>query len=132
MNLPMQSDNVLMYDAVRVLAKSLDDLSRMDGFGVSQMNCRQEQKWRDGFKIVDYIRRVEFHGLSGEITFDEQGFRTNFRLELMEKRRDNMVKSAIWEPAMGLNFTLTQAEIEEIEVEKLQNKTLRITTAFVS
>ena len=118
-----------MYDAVRVLAKSLDDLSRMDGFRVTPVNCMQGQVWRDGFKIVDYIKKVEFNGLTGEITFDEKGFRSNFKLELLEKRRDNMIKVGVWEPAMGINFTLTQTELDEQKVEKLQNKTLRITTS---
>jgi hypothetical protein len=120
-----------MYDAVRVLAKSLDDLSRMDGFRVTPINCAQGGTWRDGFKIANYMRKVEVQGLTGDIMFDQEGFRTNFRLELLEKRKDNMVKLGVWEPLMGLNFTLTQAEIEEHKVEKIANQTLRIITAEV-
>ena len=69
---------------------------------------------------------------TGEITFDEDGFRTDFKLELLEKRRDLMMKTGVWEPGVGLNFTLTQTQTDELRDEKLQNKTLRISTVTVS
>ena len=58
--------------------------------------------------------------------------RTNFKLELLEKRRDLMMKTGVWEPDIGLNFTLTQSQTQEMLDEKLQNKTLRVSTTFVS
>ena len=58
--------------------------------------------------------------------------RTNFKLELLEKRRDLMMKTGVWEPDIGLNFTLTQSQTQEMLDEKLQNKTLRVSTTLVS
>lgn len=75
------------------------------------------------------VPRVEYLGLTGEITFDQRGFRTDFKLDLLEKQRENMIKTGVWLPDVGVNFTRTQTEIEGQVVEKLQNKTLRITTA---
>jgi ionotropic glutamate receptor len=127
---PLFTDNVLMYDAVRVFAKSLDDLGRIDGFQASQINCQNlAQVWRGGFKVINYVRKVEFQGLTGEIVFDNDGFRTDFHLDLLEKHRDSMVKTGIWEPNVGLNFTITQVEVDTQKVEKLANKTLRVVTA---
>ena len=42
-----------------------------------------------------------------------------------------MIKTGTWAPGVGVNFTRTQTEIEGQIVEKLQNKTLRITTTLV-
>ena len=43
-----------------------------------------------------------------------------------------MMKTGVWEPGIGLNFTLTQSQAQEMLDEKLQNKTLRISTVTVS
>ena len=48
-----------MYDAVRVVAKAMDDLASIEGFRVEPINCQQPQRfWQDGDKILSYIRRV--------------------------------------------------------------------------
>jgi hypothetical protein len=46
--------------------------------------------------------------------------------------RSRTKKTGIWTEAGGVNYTLTAAEIDNQMVEKLQNKTLRITTSTVS
>ena len=125
-----------MYDAVYVLAKALDDLNRMSGFKPKSITCNQAgSPWRDGERIINNMRNTgsnPVEGLTGEITFDDRGFRTNFKLELLEKRRDVMMKTGVWEPGVGLNFTLTQVELDVLREEKLANKTLRVTTTTVS
>ena len=68
--------------------------------------------------------------MTGDFYFDEAGHRTYFTLDVVEKQRDNMVKTGIWNPDMGVNFTMTNQEFDSIVVEQLQNKTLRIATAL--
>lgn len=75
---------------------------------------------------------MEYSGLTGELYLDQNGQRTNFKLDLLEKSRDNMVKTGIWHPEIGVNYTRTSEEGDAIVFEQLQNKTLRVTTAFVS
>ena len=75
-----------------------------------------------------YIFQVEYSGLTGDFFFDKNGFRTNFRLDLLNKERDIMKKIGTWTPELGVNLTLTQTEIEEKQIDKIQNQTLRITT----
>ena len=69
--------------------------------------------------------------MTGNIYLDENGHRTYFKLDLIEKSRDNMVKTGTWLPDTGVNYTTTATERESIVVEQLQNKTLRVTTAMV-
>ena len=75
---------------------------------------------------------MEYSGMTGAINLDENGHRTYFKLDLIERRRDNMVKTGIWLPDTGVNYTTTATERDAIVVEQLQNKTLRVTTAIVS
>jgi hypothetical protein len=37
--------------------------------------------------------------------FDANGFRSDFKLELLEKQRDHLVKTGIWTPEVGVNYT---------------------------
>ena len=62
------------------------------------------------------------------IQFDLNGFRTNVQLDLLEKHMAKLEKTAIWAPGIGVNYTRTAAEAEAQNVDKLQNKTMRVTT----
>ena len=70
-------------------------------------------------------------GLTGEIKFDSDGFRTHFPLDLMEKFHNRFKKTAVWTEKGGVNYTLTATEMIGQAVMKLQNKTLRVTTTTV-
>ena len=75
---------------------------------------------------------MELSGITGDVYLDQNGHRTYFKMDLIEKSRDNMVKTGIWLPDTGVNYTTTSVERDAIVVEQLQNKTLRVTTAKVS
>ena len=60
------------------------------------LSCEAGVPWEDGNKVLSYIKEVEYFGLTGEITFDTDGFRTHFMLDLMEKFHNRMKKTAIW------------------------------------
>jgi hypothetical protein len=56
-------------------------------------------------QLILSLPKVEYHGLSGEMHFDVNGFRTDFKLELLEKQRDHLVKTGIWTQEVGVNYT---------------------------
>ena len=62
----------------------LDSLQRLD---TEVLSCEEPRPWADGEKILGYLREVEHVGLTGEIKFDDEGYRTHFNLELLEKLR---------------------------------------------
>ena len=88
--------------------------------------------WHDGDLVLSHIKDVEHLGLTGEIKFDSQGFRTDFQMDLMEKNHGRLQKTATWSPESGVNYTLTVTEMGHQIVEKLANKTLKIVTTLVS
>eukprot|EP00092_Neocalanus_flemingeri_P003937 GFUD01004238.1.p1 GENE.GFUD01004238.1~~GFUD01004238.1.p1 ORF type:complete len:922 (+),score=208.49 GFUD01004238.1:310-3075(+) len=122
------TENALVHDAVRVYAKALNDLDSLQEMEIQPLSCDAGAAWEDGEKVLGYIKEVEYVGLSGEIKFDSEGFRTKFPLDLMEKVRNRLKKTAVWTEAGGVNYTLTATEMIGQAVMKLQNKTLRITT----
>jgi len=126
----LYSENALVYDAVWAFAKALNDLGSFQPLQMEPLSCEDPKPWRGGEDMLSYLREVEHVGLTGEIKFDADGYRTVFRLELLEKLRFRFKKTGIWSEGSGVNYTLTATEIEGHMVEKLQNKTLRVTTAL--
>ena len=71
-------------------------------------------------------------GLTGTIKFDQHGIRSDFTLEIVELKKDGLMKVGTWTETSGVNFTRNFTESYTEIVESLQNKTLVVTTIFVS
>lgn len=76
--------------------------------------------------------QVEMRGLTGVIKFDNQGFRSNFVLDIVELTKEGLTKIGTWNSTEGVNFTRTYGEVYTQIVESLQNKTFIVTTILVS
>ena len=79
-----------------------------------------------------FLLQVEMKGLTGTIKFDQHGLRTDFTLEIVELKKDGLVKVGYWNEKYGVNFTRNFTESYSEIVESLQNKTLIVTTIYVS
>ena len=82
--------------------------------------------------MLSYLKEVDHLGLTGEIRFDSEGFRTEVQLDLIEKVRGRFRKTATWTAEAGVNYTMTAEEIGIQLIEKLANRTLRVVTTVVS
>ena len=71
-------------------------------------------------------------GLSGKIRFDGAGFRSDFQLDIVELKREGLVRVGKWDPSNGANFTRNYSKISNEVVESLHNKTLIVSTILVS
>ena len=120
-----------MYDSVQVFAKALNNLDSLSTIQPMALSCDAAGSWPDGEKVLSYLKEVDHMGLSGEIRFDAEGFRTDFQLDLMEKYRGRLRKTGIWNLEAGINYTMTASEIGTQMIEKLANKTLRVVTTPV-
>ena len=70
-------------------------------------------------------------GLSGKIKFDAAGFRSDFQLEIVELKKEGLVKVGSWDPTNGANFPRNFTKITTGIVESLHNKTLIVSTILV-
>ena len=72
--------------------------------------------------------------MSGEINLDKEAtaeFRSDVKLDLLEKNSDRMEKTGTWTLAGGVNYTQSEEARQEQTAQKLQNKTLRVVTVPV-
>ena len=80
---------------------------------------------------LKFMNQVAMKGLTGNITFDQHGLRTDFELEVIELKKEGLVKVGAWTEKGGMNFTRNFTESYSEIVESLQNKTLIVTTIKV-
>ncbi|XP_067118229.1 glutamate receptor 1-like isoform X2 [Centruroides vittatus] len=111
----------LMYDGIKVI---LDAFSRLmkkkpDIFrnnfrrgevynnGTKGIDCRRipVMPWEHGEKIINFMKKTEIKGLTGNISFDEYGYRKNFTVDIVEMTiNSEMVKIAQWSDTKGLEL----------------------------
>lgn len=70
-------------------------------------------------------------GLTNVIKFDNQGFRTDFVLDIIELSPNGVRKIGDWNSTQGVNFTRSFKEQVQDMVENLKNKTLIVTALLV-
>ncbi|XP_069985019.1 glutamate receptor ionotropic, kainate 2 isoform X2 [Penaeus vannamei] len=127
-----QTEVALMYDAVHLFAKALDDLDRSRHIDITPLECDGDITWVHGNSLINYMKWVQVNGLTGLIKFDTEGFRRDVTLDIVEMNKEGLNRVGKWDPTSGANYTRTYSEIQQGIVESLQNKTLIISTILAS
>uniref|UniRef100_A0A8D8RHZ1 Glutamate receptor 1 n=1 Tax=Cacopsylla melanoneura TaxID=428564 RepID=A0A8D8RHZ1_9HEMI len=128
----IKTETALMYDAVYLFAKALHDLDSSQRIDIKPLSCDAVDTWPHGYSLINYMKIVEMQGLTGTIKFDNQGFRPNFLLEVIELSKEGLQKIGTWNSTEGINFTRTYGEAYTQIVESLMNKTFVVCTLLSS
>nr|XP_045621985.1 glutamate receptor ionotropic, kainate 2-like [Procambarus clarkii] len=107
----IKAEPALIYDSVGVFAKGLHALERSATLSLANLSCESETPWGDGSSLFNYINAVEYHGLTGPIKFTE-GKRSNFKLDILKLRNEQLFKVGEWTPDSQINITDRQAFFE--------------------
>ncbi|XP_068623671.1 glutamate receptor 1-like [Battus philenor] len=119
----ISAQTALMYDGVQVLMDALGRLMRKkpDAFrsalrrAAAQANttkvidCNPGKSWvvpfEHGDKISRLIKKTDIEGLTGNISFNEEGHRYNFTLQVVEMTVESaMIQVATWTDKQGLTL----------------------------
>ncbi|CAG5038997.1 unnamed protein product [Parnassius apollo] len=119
----ISAQTALMYDGVQVLMDALGRLMRKkpDAFrsalrrAAAQANstkvidCNPGKSWvipfEHGDKITRLIKKTDIEGLTGNISFNEEGHRYNFTLQVVEMTVESaMIQVATWTDKQGLTL----------------------------
>ncbi|XP_058809851.1 glutamate receptor ionotropic, kainate 2-like [Phymastichus coffea] len=124
-----ETETALMYDAVYLFARALHVLDASQQIEIKQLSCESSDTWDHGYSLINYMKNVEMDGLTGGIKFDNQGFRSDFELDIIElNTKDGLKKIGNWNSTKGINFTRSYGEVYTQIVDSLHNKTFTVTT----
>ncbi|XP_067123751.1 glutamate receptor ionotropic, kainate 2 isoform X1 [Centruroides vittatus] len=118
----------LMYDAVKLLAKALNDLDQGQKIRPRPLSCVTEEPWVHGISLINYMRMINIKGLTSDIKFDQHGVRSDFKLKVLELTHEGLKEAGEWNVHTGLNLTSNYSRAYEEAIQSLKNKTLTVTT----
>ncbi|XP_067087866.1 glutamate receptor ionotropic, kainate 5 [Osmerus mordax] len=118
--------SALMFDAVHVVVGAVQELNRSQEIGVKPLSCTSPLIWQHGTSLMNYLRMVEYDGLTGRVEFNSKGQRTNYTLRILEKHRGGHKEIGIWYSNNTLAMNSTSLDVNMAET--LANKTLVVTT----
>nr|XP_021002109.2 glutamate receptor ionotropic, kainate 2 isoform X2 [Parasteatoda tepidariorum] len=98
--------SAMMYDAVMLFSKVLQDID--GGKFVNSfppISCIEMTKGTDGTSIINYMKSNKLRGLTGQIHFDGQGFRTSFVLDILQLSKNGLEKIGTVGPGRHINIT---------------------------
>ncbi|XP_069951037.1 glutamate receptor ionotropic, kainate 2 isoform X4 [Cherax quadricarinatus] len=154
------TEAALMYDAVTLFAKALDDLDNSHQVDIDKLYCEGDKTWQHGNSLINFMKwygsrpytsndgrrrsraytavtnftqmeQIQVFGLTGLIKFDTAGFRSEFQLDILETDpREILKKVGTWTNQGGANYTRTWAELVDALELNLQNRTLIVSTAM--
>lgn len=121
----------LLFDAVSLFVRAVDDLDRTQVVYGPSVNCeRNLNPWAFGSILINFMKMMSVPGLTGNIKFDTFGQRSDFVLDILEFKKSIGIsggfrKSGTWTPrdkiVITRNFTSDESDVKEA----LKNKTLR-------
>ncbi|XP_041823095.1 glutamate receptor ionotropic, kainate 5-like isoform X1 [Melanotaenia boesemani] len=118
--------SALMFDAVHVVVNAVRELNRSQEIGVKPLSCTSPLIWQHGTSLMNYLRMVEYDGLTGHIEFNSKGQRTNYTLKILEKHPTGHKEIGIWYSNNTLAMNSTSLDLNASET--LANKSLIVTT----
>ncbi|CAH0716026.1 unnamed protein product, partial [Brenthis ino] len=143
----ISAQTALMYDGVQVLMDALGRLwkKKPDAFrsalrraaalanSTKVIDCNPGKSWvvpfEHGDKISRLIKKTDIEGLTGNISFNEEGHRCNFTLHVVEMTvQSAMMKVATWTDKQGLSLVSQKYVQLHSPISYDTNRTYTITT----
>jgi len=124
----LDTTTALIYDSVHAFALALNELSSVQQVHQRPLDCSGQSAWVHGNSLMNYMKMVEFVGLSGPIKFDTSGLRTQFEMDLMELQKEGLTKVGFWNSLDHLSLEREEKKSEEAgNPDPMANKTFVIT-----
>ncbi|XP_049872847.1 glutamate receptor ionotropic, kainate 2-like isoform X2 [Pectinophora gossypiella] len=118
----------LIRDAVILYASAINTMELKEG---PQLACDKDDTWPVGSTLVNHIKNMEFDGMTGLVKFDEEGFRSDFEIDVIELMGHGFDKVAKWTAEDGLVGSRTLIPVTEQEgSESMKGKHFIVLTAL--
>lgn len=126
----LQVETALMFDAVTLFALALKEFETVNKFNITPLDCTTSDNWAHGHSIINFIKTATMKGLTGSVKFDNQGFRSDFSVDIIELKEGGITKVGNWNSSEGLNITRIYPPPAASDELSLQNKTFIVITCL--
>ncbi|XP_044259602.1 glutamate receptor ionotropic, kainate 2-like isoform X2 [Tribolium madens] len=126
----------LLIDSVDLLYHAVLDLTLSEQVVIKSqiLYCNATNNWDSGHTIVNYMKGQTIRGLTGIVHFDNEGFRRDFDLDILELSLGGLLRIGAWYPSTGLSLHRPPKPLEVVKIvdeTNLVNKTFTVITCLV-
>ncbi|XP_018563904.1 glutamate receptor ionotropic, kainate 2-like isoform X2 [Anoplophora glabripennis] len=121
----LRLEEALLYDAVKMFAIAVKEAPQLKEYPVD-VSCHNNQMFSEGTTIINYMKNFDYTGLTGRINkFDNEGFRKNFALDVIELMEGGITKVGVWNYSSHVQpLTITRIVNESTEdFSDIRNRT---------
>ncbi|KAH1017768.1 hypothetical protein HUJ05_008365 [Dendroctonus ponderosae] len=94
----MRLSTALVIDGVNMFHQVIKELDSFPSAVEAQsLDCQDTQAWKFGYTIANQIKGKEFMGITKRILFDFEGFRRDFKLEVISLTNEGLIKVGQWD-----------------------------------
>ncbi|VVC31772.1 Ionotropic glutamate receptor, L-glutamate and glycine-binding domain,Receptor, ligand binding [Cinara cedri] len=128
----IQVEAALIYDAVQLFTTTIFGLSKEIEISETPTPCNSSLSWKHGFTLINHMKMVkDFKGLTGKVKFDQEGFRTDVELELVDLTQNGLRVIGWWNMKTGINMLGFDSESASNGNDlDLRNKSFVVITAL--
>ncbi|KAJ8921823.1 hypothetical protein NQ315_008455 [Exocentrus adspersus] len=126
----LRIEEALLYDAVMMFAETIKVTGPIKE--PANINCYDSNEiFSSGTSIINFMKNLEYPGLTGRVKFGLTGFRTNFGLEITELKEGGVIKIGSWNSTESrpLNITRLQPKGPE-DLDDIRNRTFIVITTL--
>ncbi|CAG9818345.1 unnamed protein product [Phaedon cochleariae] len=112
----LRVETALLIDAVQLFYETIYDLTidRKMIIQARPINCKSTDNWKYGDSIINLMKSKSTLGLTGLMKFDNEGFRRDFKIDVLELYPQGLIKVGEW------NSTLRTIDLQRPVVENFQ------------
>ena len=87
-----QTEAALLHDAVLVVAAALAALDQAQVVHTRPLSCAGSNTWHHGNSLLNYMKLVTLTGLTGRVSFNQQGKRADLSMDIVELQQSGLQK----------------------------------------
>lgn len=124
------AQTALIYDAVKLLAYAIREFDSGHSIDAQSLSCEHsDDTWQYGTSVVNYMRTLSFQGITGNISFDQQGRRSGFVFDVMSLNEFGLKYIGKWHENAEQSLQIDRKTFEQFYVAEIDTiDTLVVTT----
>ncbi|XP_034944502.1 glutamate receptor ionotropic, kainate 2-like isoform X2 [Chelonus insularis] len=100
----MHTEWALIFDAVQLFARAFKPFKEAVKVNVRSLACDGYDTWEHGASLANFIRNIEMKGLTGLIKFDTNGFRSDFKLDIVRLGNEGLKTIGTWNSTNSIEW----------------------------
>ncbi|XP_022900361.2 glutamate receptor ionotropic, kainate 2-like [Onthophagus taurus] len=126
----LRLETALVADAVTFFGSAALEIDNSTTFYQPNAFCSNSYTWKMGMTIYNYMKTLTVDGLTGTIKLDNEGFRSDFNLDLIELAEEGVFTVATWNMTDGIQKKLSPIDKVINGEYSLQNRSFIVITTL--